>query len=176
MTRETADIQLPEQLAALHEECWGWALACCRGARDTAEEVLHMSYHKVLDGRARHDGRSAFKTWLFSVIRHTALDYQRWSWRWLTRFLGIEAAAQSADAAPLAPESMQRAERCGEVRAALGRLAARQAEVLRLVFYHDLTLDDAAAVMRISPGSVRQHYERGKTRLRELLGGESTQP
>jgi RNA polymerase sigma-70 factor (ECF subfamily) len=176
MTRDAPDLTLREQLAALHEECWGWALACCHGARDTAEEVLHMSYHKVLDGRACHDGRSAFKTWLFSVIRHTALDYQRWSWRWLARFLGIEAAAHCVAPHPLASESMERAERCGEVRAALSHLAARQAEVLRLVFYHNLTLDDAAAVMGISPGSARQHYERGKTRLRHLLGHRSSQP
>lgn len=176
MTGETADSALCEQLAALHEECWGWALACCHGGRDVAEEVLHMSYHKVLDQRARHDGRSSFKTWLFAVIRHTALDHQRWSLRRLARFLGLEAAREAADSRPQAGEALERRERCAEVRAALGRLAARQGEVLRLVFYHDLTLDEAAAVLGISPGSARQHYERGKNRLRALLGPESTLP
>src|SRR5436190_20033321 len=126
MTRETADTQLREQLAALHDECWGWALACCRGVRDTAEEVLHMSYHKVLDQRARHDGRSSFKTWLLSVIRLTALDHQRWTLRRLARFLGLEAAAESTDPRPSAPDAMARAERCDAVRTALHRLAARQ--------------------------------------------------
>jgi len=161
---------LCEQLPALHEECWGWALACCRGERDSAEEVLHMSYHKILDQRARHDGRSSFKTWLFAVIRLTALDHRRWSARHWLRFGRIEDAAEVADERPQAAEAMELRERCTRVRAALGHLATRQEEVLRLVFYHDLTLDAAASVMGVSAGSARQHYERGKSNLRRLLG------
>jgi DNA-directed RNA polymerase specialized sigma24 family protein len=40
------------------------------------------------------------------------------------------------------------------------------------VFYQELTLSEAAQVMNISIGSARQHYERGKKRLRELLDCE----
>jgi RNA polymerase sigma-70 factor (ECF subfamily) len=105
--------RLREMLGGLHEECWGWALACCRGAEDTAEEVLHMSYHKVLDQRARYDGRSAFKTWLFSVIRITALDHQRWSVRRWLRFVGLEHAEESVATTPSAGEALDRRERGG---------------------------------------------------------------
>lgn len=163
------DDTLRDQLAALHAECWGWALACCHGSADTAEEVLHMSYHKVLDHRARYDGRSAFKTWLFSVIRFTALDQQRWSARRWLRFVGLDQADEAQDTRPSAPVELAATERCAEVRRALASLAARQAETLRLVFFHDLTLDEAAHVMGISPGSARRHYERGKQKLRQIL-------
>jgi RNA polymerase sigma factor (sigma-70 family) len=55
---------------------------------------------------------------------------------------------------------------------ALARLPARQRETLHLVFYQDLSLSEAAEVMNISIGAARQHYERGKKRLRETLDQE----
>jgi RNA polymerase sigma factor (sigma-70 family) len=54
--------------------------------------------------------------------------------------------------------------------AALWRLSRRQREVLELVFYHGMTVDEAAGVMEVSVGSARQHYDRGKKRMRELWG------
>jgi len=56
--------------------------------------------------------------------------------------------------------------------AALQKLSARQRDVLHLVFYQDLTIADAAAVLGVSIGSARIHYERGKARLRQLLGAD----
>jgi RNA polymerase sigma factor (sigma-70 family) len=160
---------LRSRLEALHGESWSWSLACCRGDAAQAEDVLHLSYHKVLDGRARFDGRSSFKTWLFGVIRLTALDQRRWSWRRFLRSAPLSEAEDRADLREAIPDALAGEERCAAVRAALLGLAARQAEVLRLVFYHELTIDEAAAAMGVAPGTARTHYERGKEQLRRRL-------
>jgi RNA polymerase sigma-70 factor (ECF subfamily) len=47
----------------------------------------------------------------------------------------------------------------------------RQQDVLHLVFYQGLTVEEAAHVMAVSVGAARTHYARGKARLAELLGG-----
>ena len=52
---------------------------------------------------------------------------------------------------------------------ALPQLSARQQEVLRLVFYQALTIQEAAEVLGLPVGTARTHYERGKARLRHLL-------
>ena len=52
---------------------------------------------------------------------------------------------------------------------ALDVLPARQRQVLHLLYYHELTVAEAAAVMRVSVGSARTHYDRGKKALRKRL-------
>jgi DNA-directed RNA polymerase specialized sigma24 family protein len=53
---------LAPELERLHPAAFGWALSCCRWDRAAAEDVLQASYLKLLDGRARFDGRSSLKT------------------------------------------------------------------------------------------------------------------
>src|SRR5690348_17580577 len=62
MRSSPVNTELAHQLAASHQENYAWALGCCgRDARE-AEEVLQAVYLKVLEGRARFDGRSSLKT------------------------------------------------------------------------------------------------------------------
>jgi RNA polymerase sigma factor (sigma-70 family) len=178
--RAMDDVELKRELERAHADCVGWAMACCRRDRDDAEEVLQTVYLTVLDGRARYDGRSSFRTWLFGVIRLTAASERRKAWLrglLLEREAGWEAGRGKRDAGLLAPDSfaapdseVEHESRRNGLRHALGRLAKRQREVLQLVFYHDLTVDEAATVMGVSVGSARTHYARGKARLATLLG------
>jgi RNA polymerase sigma factor (sigma-70 family) len=161
------------ELSEIHAEAFGWALACCHRDRSLAEEVLHVAYVKVLDGSARFDHRSSFKTFLFGVIRNTAKEQRREGWL-SARRLGQWFTARPAPAlAPNPEEVSMKSERAQALAAALSRLSERQREVLHLVFYQDLTIEDAARVLGIATGSARQHYERGKARLRELLPKEA---
>ena len=53
---------------------------------------------------------------------------------------------------------------------------ARADDVLQLVFYHDLTIAEAAGVLHIALGTARRHYERGKGALRQALEGRIGSP
>lgn len=62
-----------------------------------------------------------------------------------------------------------------ELHAALAALPRRQREVLSLVYLLDLSIPDAAAVLRIAPGTAKSHLSRGLAHLRQALEPEEEQ-
>lgn len=169
MERETAD-----QLEALHPDAFGWALHCCGGDHSRAEDVLQNAYLKLASDRLAFAGTSSFKTWWFGVIRLTAHEEFR-RLRYRESLLGkllLQLSGDSHDPRPSPSRQVELDEQTMQLRACLSQLPARQAEVLHLVFYQDLSLSEAAAVMKVGIGSARQHYERGKARMRSLLQPE----
>jgi RNA polymerase sigma-70 factor (ECF subfamily) len=164
---------LEAQLERLHDESYGWALACCRWDESEAEDVLQTAYVKVISGRARFGGHSSLKTWFFGVIRRSAQEHRR---RARSREKGLARLARLRSEPPVSRPGTGELERSGDASrlvAALERLSRRQREVIHLVFYQDLSIAEAGRVMEVSLGSARTHYERAKSRLRALLREES---
>jgi RNA polymerase sigma-70 factor (ECF subfamily) len=58
---------------------------------------------------------------------------------------------------------------------ALAVLSARQRQVLHLVFYQDLTIEEAAQILNLNLGTARTHFERGKRQLRKMLNPSGVQ-
>jgi len=164
------DIELQAQLEKLHSVSYGWAVNCFSRDRTEAKDVLQMAYLKVLQGKAVYKGKASFKTWFFSVIRYTAAEERRRHW---FRRLGLAKFADERLTDGFVFEdhrSEEQAEISKAFRGFFAQLPRRQQEVLHLVFYQDMSLQEASAVMGVSIGSARTHYERGKGKMRNLLG------
>jgi RNA polymerase sigma-70 factor (ECF subfamily) len=138
---------------------------------EAGADTLQECYVKVVMGRATFAGQSSMKTWWLAVVRFTAHEQRRSQQRWWrmsgvfrdwVRSLSGELPDPRVTALAEPPDADQLA-------AALVRLPPRQAEILHLVFQHELSVTDAATVMGISAGSARQHYDRAKKRLRREL-------
>ena len=162
------DSELRALLERHHQAGFGWALRCCARDPSRAEDVLQTTYLKILDGRARFDGRAEFKTWLFAVIRRTAADDWRRSLLRAFRLVAYDPH-ESSPRPETGPEAMNRDESRSALLDALRSLPKRQQEVLHLVFYEEMSIEQASEAMGVSVGSGRTHYERGKQRLREIV-------
>ena len=167
LTRDEIEYELEQ----LHQESYAWALACCRHNPSDAEDILQMTYLKILDGSARFEGRSLFRTWLFGVIRRTAAR----NWRNFVnrdRLLRIFALDQHGATEPGVDTRLEYPANAESLVQALHSLSRRQREVLQLVFYHGMTIEEAAGTLGIGVGSARTHYARGKRNLAGKLGNE----
>lgn len=162
--------QMRPELESSHEASFAWALSCCGYDYGEAEEVLQTVYLKILEGKAVWNQTAALQTWLFSVIRNTAASRRRWKFIRDFRLVPLEQGARSANNPVADLEKLaEQNERSTRVHRALSAIASRQREVLHLVFFEGLTVHDAAVVMGVSIGSARQHYDRAKKRLRQLM-------
>src|SRR5215203_298282 len=129
--------ELKAELEKLHPARFGCALNCCGHNRADAEEVLQMVYLKILQGKACYRGECKLQTWLFAVIRKTAItEHRKHLLRTLKSIAGIKP--QTCDAQPHV--ELERSEMQRRFQQALALLPARQRETMHLVFYQDLSL------------------------------------
>ena len=152
-----------------HEAALSWALHCAGGDMSVAEDGLQSAYEAVLDGTARFDGRSSAKSFLFGVIRNKVRSQRRRSlWQWM---LGLDGMSREVDLSqkPSQGAGVERDARRQQLKEAREKLSPKQQEVVELVFYHDLTIEEAAEAMSVGVGTARTHYARAKERLREEL-------
>src|SRR2546427_2355867 len=115
---------LTAKLEELHAAAFGWALSCCGWDRAAAEDVLQATYLKLLDGRARFDGRSTFRTFVFGVIARTAREARRRAAlrRWLP-LAALLLGPEAVDCRPDAAAALVRADETAPLGGALWRLS-----------------------------------------------------
>ncbi len=161
-------LQIRQQLATHHQDSFAWALRCCAGNRQEAEDLLQSSYLKILEQKARYRQQQAqFKTWLFTIIRNTAVDFYRKKSPHVIQL--NEALTGNIESFIDTETGLQEDETQAIFKEMLTQLSAQQQQVLHLVFYQDMSIEEAAKVMGITTGTARTHYERGKKQLRKKL-------
>ena len=153
-------------LEAMHGQVFGWALSRCDFDHATAEDLVQQAYVELLTGKARFDGESSLKTFVFAVVQNLSRNrYRRLAAR--MRLLGKVAPGSGADVVQ-AEEPGEHQELWNAVQA----LPARQRDIVELVFCRDMTIEEASAVMGVTTGTGRVHYDRAKKALRGRLSNE----
>tara|TARA_R110002012_G_scaffold322090_1_gene555110 strand:+ start:38654 stop:39058 length:405 start_codon:yes stop_codon:yes gene_type:complete len=122
-----------------------------------AKDVLQQSYLKILEGQAKLKDASKAKTWLFSIIRYTAIDEIRKAGK-------VVSLSDSYD--PM--ESHEEIDST-DYEGIIKHLPEMQREVILMVFYHQMTIAQSAEILQIGLGTARTHYDRGKKKLKELI-------
>jgi RNA polymerase sigma factor (sigma-70 family) len=129
--------------------------------RAAAEDVTAAAFERAYRRRSSFDARrGSARAWLFGIARHAALDELRRRRR--AAGLPADPPGESEDVAELAA-------RRDAVRAALGRLSARERELIALRFYAGLSHVELAAVVGISASNAGTLVHRAMTKLREAV-------
>ena len=122
-----------------------------------AKDVIQLVFLKILEGKAKLKEDRNVKTWLFSIIRFTAIDELRKAGKWQSMENESELVWEEEELEEVNYEALVK------------RLPKMQQEVILMVFYHDMTLEQTAEVLQLHIGTVRTHYDRGKKRLKDWI-------
>jgi RNA polymerase sigma-70 factor (ECF subfamily) len=136
------------------------------GDRQQSEEVLQDVMMAAWRNADSFRGDSSVRTWLLVIARNRATNVLRKN-RPTMMPIHDEFELSSADTGP--QERVERIDAARTVRRALDELPAQQREVLTLVFFHQMTGPEVAAVLGITVGTVKSRLFRAKERLRGVL-------
>jgi RNA polymerase sigma-70 factor (ECF subfamily) len=127
---------------------------------DVVQDALARAWQK----RDQFDAaRGTPTTWLLAIVADRARAARRSR---LRRLRVVDDTAELPDAPATIPAADPDLER------AIGRLAERQQLALHLYYFVGLGVDETAAVMGCSAGTVKSTLYDARTRLRALLGDD----
>jgi RNA polymerase sigma-70 factor (ECF subfamily) len=132
------------------------------GRRHEAEDIIANVFLQMVRRLGSYQRRDVpFRAWLYRIATN---EIHRWfRWRKLRRFWGS------------VPERAVEGEAPGDdgerVRAALQALPGRYQSVIALRYLEELSIEEIAVVLGCAPGTVKSRLDRGRERLRILLGG-----
>lgn len=135
-----------------------------------AEDIAMDTLADLIVYRHRYNFKVSLKTYVYMVGRHRALDYLRR--RRVRPIMGLEGEEDLPDEGETPEQAVLNSERRRIVAAALADLSEDMREAIHLVYFEDMTYDEAAVVMKKSKKQIDNLLYRAKQALRDKLGEE----
>lgn len=141
---------------------------------DAAEDVFMTAVLNAWKALGTFNGKSSYRTWLFSIARYAALDHLR---KVKSRNevsaddeeSGPSLASIGDEHAPGPAEGMEREERSRILEAGLQQLPEHHRTPLILYYYQNFQYAEIAATLGISIGTVMSRLHHAKAKLGKIL-------
>jgi RNA polymerase sigma-70 factor (ECF subfamily) len=158
-----------EQIVLRHQQT-AWRVACrFLGDPTEAEDVAQDAFLRILRAASSYRPTAKFQTFLFQVVSRLCLDRTRKKHPVYVEKLP-EAVAEGASPG----EVLERIEKDQWVRGALDRLPATQRLAVILRYYEELSYQEIAVAMRVSPKAVERLLARARATLSLLLASQES--
>lgn len=143
---------------------------------DVADTLTQECFLRAYRKRESFRGDASLRTWLVAIAVNLSRDHVRsrrmsfWKRLFQRGQDAAELADTLADKRPTADKMLSAREELAAVWAALDKLSERQRTVFVLRFADDLSLEEIAAAMDTTVGTVKTHLFRATAALRQLTG------
>lgn len=136
--------------------------------RDLAEEVVHDTFLRIWEKAATFDrARGAPRAWMFTILRHTALNLLRGESR-IDFVDSVEPIAPAAEG-PDAEAMVLALSESSALRRCLDRLDPRRRQAIVLAYARGLTHGELAGSLGVPLGTAKAWIRRSLVTLRECM-------
>lgn len=141
------------------------------GSREEAEDITQEAFTKVLNGLPTFRGQAGFFTWLYRITINLARDRfrARSAQRWTDST--ESACADLADPAPSPEKCLVIKQDLQRLEAALAGLSQDLREAFILRHVDELSYDEMAEILQVSPDALKMRVHRARKTLRLLMEG-----
>ena len=133
---------------------------------DDAEDLMMEAFARAAAKESWSGEGSSFKTWLFSIGRKLALMYIR-----KRKISPVPLGEDVPDNKAVPDFDLLRSERDNHLYRALEQLNPDYRQALTLIYFEDMSHDEAAKVMNKTKKQMYHLVSRGRERLKETLKG-----
>ena len=132
----------------------------------TAEDLISEVFLDVWRQAGTFEGRSSVSTWLLSIARFKALSAVR---KRADDALDDETAEAIVDPADDPEATLAKKDKGAVLRECMTALSAEHREIIDLVYYHEKSVEEVAAIIRIPEATVKTRMFYARKKLGELL-------
>jgi|SRR5262245_6528103 len=136
------------------------------GNAATAEDIVSEVFLELWRRAASFERRAQLATWLLAITRNKALSALRVR---VDQPLDETMAEAMPDPAITPEESLQASERSALVGRCLEQLSPAHREIIDLVYYHEKSVDEVAAIVGVPAATVKTRMFYARKRLAELV-------
>ena len=157
-----------KELLARHRESLTLFLYGILHNMEDAEDLMLDAFALAASGTSKFKGESSFKTWLFSIGHHKAMKQLR---KRRFSFITRDEAGNMPDMGHLPEAEILSDERRRHLYLALGKVKEDYRQVLYLLYFEDMSIEEAASVMGRNAKQIYNLSYRAKEALRKQLEG-----
>lgn len=140
------------------------------GNLDIAEDLMEDTFCDLIFYKNRFKGESLFKTYLFSIARHKAVDFIRKNHH--VSNLPIEDVEQQSDDFEKLENAVIKDERKMQINMALDKINLEYRTILHLLYFEDMTYDQISIVLKKNKKQIKNLAYRAKRALRNAMEKE----
>ena len=138
---------------------------------DAAEDISQDTFLALLLHPKLYNYRVKLKTYLFTIARYKAVNYVKHESR--RSMLMVDMSVVSEEYAAFEEQFFADSEK-KRLYAAASKLPPDYAQVIYLIYFEDMTYDEAGRVMRKNRKQIENLAYRARAALREEMGKEQT--